>query len=26
MCYTNLRGLSQVTNCVRLKFAAMNLK
>ena len=26
MRYTNLRGLSQVTNWVRLKFAAMNLK
>ena len=26
MRYTNFRGLSQVTNWVRLKFAAMNLK
>ncbi len=26
MRYTNLRGLSQVTKWVRLKFAAMNLK
>ena len=26
MRYANLRGLSQVTNWVRLKFAAMNLK
>ena len=26
MRYTNHRGLSQVTNWVRLKFAAMNLK
>jgi hypothetical protein len=26
MCYTNHRGLSRVTNWVRLKFAAMNLK
>lgn len=26
MRYTNFRGLSQVTNWVRLKFAAINLK
>ena len=26
MRYTQHRGLTQVTNCVRLKFAAMNLK
>ena len=26
MRYTNFRGLAQVTNWVRLKFAAMNLK
>ena len=26
MCYTHYRGLAQVTNWVKLKFAAMNLK
>ncbi|MCI9156507.1 MAG: hypothetical protein HFF44_06145 [Lawsonibacter sp.] len=26
MCYTHYRGLAQVSNWVRLKFAAMNLK